>query len=447
MNKMLNTEFTMMKQLLLMTLLPTIVLAQGKQTLTVDEAVQLGLQNSKLLHISEAKAAASEAKSSEANAARLPSLKVQAGYTRLSDVEPFAVKLPSSPAPVVISPTVLDQYTSKVSLQQPLFTGFRLESSAAAADYSAQASQFDFKRDRVEMAYNVKAAYWNVYKAMEVRRVVDENVAQVKAHLADVKNMLAQGLVTKNEVLKVEVQLSGVELAQIEAANNVKNATMALNSIIGLPLETEIQIASAAKAQTEPSPAIDTLAQQALASRADVKSAEMRVNAAEASVAAANGGWWPQINVFANVYYSRPNPRIMPTKDEFKDTWDIGVALSWDIWNWGTTKHQSDQATAMESQTRYALEQLKDNVSLEVNQSYLSLQQAREKIGVAAKAVEQAEENYRLTKNKFASGTATNTDLLDAEIALLQAKMNYAVAVVDHELADARLARAVGREH
>lgn len=444
---MLNTEFTMMKQLLLMTLLPTIVLAQGKQTLTVDEAVQLGLQNSKLLHISEAKAAASEAKSSEANAARLPSLKVQAGYTRLSDVEPFAVKLPSSPAPVVISPTVLDQYTSKVSLQQPLFTGFRLESSAAAADYSAQASQFDFKRDRVEMAYNVKAAYWNVYKAMEVRRVVDENVAQVKAHLADVKNMLAQGLVTKNEVLKVEVQLSGVELAQIEAANNVKNATMALNSIIGLPLETEIQIASAAKAQTEPSPAIDTLAQQALASRADVKSAEMRVNAAEASVAAANGGWWPQINVFANVYYSRPNPRIMPTKDEFKDTWDIGVALSWDIWNWGTTKHQSDQATAMESQTRYALEQLKDNVSLEVNQSYLSLQQAREKIGVAAKAVEQAEENYRLTKNKFASGTATNTDLLDAEIALLQAKMNYAVAVVDHELADARLARAVGREH
>jgi outer membrane protein TolC len=221
---MYNTEFTMMKRLLLITLLPALVLAQEKRALTIDEALQLGLQNSRLLHISEAKARAADAKSSEANAARLPSLKLQAGYTRLSDVQPFAVTLPSSPTPIVISPTVLDQYTSKVSLQQPLFTGFRLEKSAAAADYSAQASHYDFERDRLDMVYNVRIAYWSVYKATEVKRVVDENIEQTKAHVTDVKNMMAQGLVTKNEVLKVEVQLSNALLAQIESANNVKSS-------------------------------------------------------------------------------------------------------------------------------------------------------------------------------------------------------------------------------
>lgn len=436
----------MVKRLLLVTLLPALVLAQEKRVLTIDDAIQLGLQNSKLLHISAAKATAAEAKSSEANAARLPSLKLQAGYTRLSDVDPFAVKLPSSATPIVISPTVLDQYTSRVLLQQPLFTGFRLEKSAAAADYSARASHFDVERDRVEMVYNVRSAYWNLYKAAEVRRALDDNVVQTQAHLSDVNNMMAQGLVTKNEVLKVEVQYSNVQLAQIEAANNVKNAMMSLNSLIGLALDTEVQIASVTKAQTEQSQPAEALAQLALVSRADVKAAEMRTNAADASVVAARGGWWPQLSLFSDLYYSRPNPRIMPTKDEFKDTWDVGVSLSWDIWNWGTTKHQSDQAEAIHRQTRYALEQLKDNVSLEVNQSYLALAHSKEKISVATKGVRQAEENYRMTKDKFMNGTATNTDLLDAEIALLQSKLNYTISLVDYELAQARLARALGKE-
>ncbi|MFH0989373.1 MAG: TolC family protein [bacterium] len=356
------------------------------------------------------------------------------------------MKLPSSPTPIVISPTVLDQYTSKVSLQQPLFSGFRLEKSAAAADYSARASHFDFERDRVDMVYNVRAAYWGVYKATEVRRVVEESVEQTKAHMSDVNNMMAQGLVTKNEVLKVEVQYSNVQLAQIEAANNVKNAMMSLNSLNGLPLDTEVRIASAIKAQTEESQSADAFAQLALVSRADVKAAEMRTNAADASVVATNGGWWPQLNLFSNLYYSRPNQRILPTRDEFKDTWDVGVSLSWDIWNWGTTKHQSDQAEAIHKQTRYALEQLKDNVSLEVNQSYLARAQSKEKISVATKGVRQAEENYRMTKDKFTNGTATNTDLLDAEIVLLQSKLNYTISLVDSELAQAKLARALGKE-
>jgi outer membrane protein TolC len=173
----------------------------------------------------------------------------------------------------------------------------------------------------------------------------------------------------------------------------------------------------------------------------------MRVNAADASVSAAKGGWFPQLSLFSNVYYSRPNPRVLPAKDELKDTWDVGVSLSWDIWNWGTTEHQSDQAEAVHTQTRYALEQLKDNVSLEVNQSYLSLAQSKEKVGVATMGMEQAEENYRMTKDKFTNGSATNTELLDAEIALLQSKLNYTVSLVDYELANAKLARALGREN
>lgn len=436
----------MMKRLLLIALLPALALTQEKRALTIDDALHLGLQNSTLLHISEAKAMGADARSSEAFAARLPSLKLQAGYTRLSDVQPFAVTLPSSPAPIVISPTVLDQYTSKISLQQPLFTGFRLKNSAAAADYAAQASHSDVEKDRVDMVFSVTVAYWSVYKAVEVKRVVDENVQQMRAHFTDVTNMMNQGVVTHSEVLKVEVQLSKAVLAQMESANTMTTATMMLNSLIGLPLDTDIQITSQTTSQSGIMQSPVALAQQAVFSRPDVHSAQMRANAAEASVSAAKGGWFPQISLFGNVYYSRPHPRVMPTKDEFKDTWDVGVNLSWDIWNWRTTKHLSDQAEAFHTQARYALEQLKDNVSLEVTHSHLSLAQSKDRVVVATMGVGLAEENYRTTRERFASGTATSTELLDAEVALLQAKLNHTVSLVDSEVAHASLVRALGRE-
>jgi len=427
-------------------LLPMMAFSQEKRPLSIEEAIRIGLERSRSLHISSMKVLAADARSSEANAARLPSLKLQAGYARLSEIDPFAVSLPFLPSPVIISPIVLNNYTTRLSLQQPLFTGFKLEKSVAAAEYAAEAAGYDFSKDKVDLVYNIKSAYWNLYKAREIKRVVDENVELVRAHLGDVQNMMAQGLVTKNEVLKVQVQLSSSQLAQIDASNSVRIAMMSLNNLIGLPVETELDLISNVQAQEIGNQQLAILTQQALATRADVKAAEMRVQASEASVTAAKGSWYPQVSLYGNYYYSRPNPRILPTKDEFKDTWDFGVNLSFDIWNWNATKHQTDQAEASLAQSREVFEQLRDAITLEVNQSYLMLLQSKEKVSVAEKGVEQADENYRITKNKFSSGTATNTDLLDAEVALLQAKVNHTSSLVDLELAQARMMKAVGRE-
>jgi outer membrane protein TolC len=437
----------MKKIIFILTILyPLIGFSQGKRSISVEEAIQIGLENSRALHISSTRVFAADARSSEANAARLPSLKLQAGYARLSDIDPFAVSLPIFPSPITISPVVLNNYTARLSLQQPLFTGFKLEKTAAAAEYSAEAASYDFSEDKIDLVCNIKSAYWSLYKANEIKRVVDENVELVKAHLNDIQNMMAQGLVAKNEVLKIQVQLSNSQLVQIDASNSVALAMMNLNNLIGLPLHTQIEITSAIQPEAMSIQQPSEITQQALGTRADLKAAEMRVQAGEASASATRGSWYPQVSLYGNYYYSRPNLRILPTKDEFKDTWDFGVNLSFDIWNWNSTKHQTDQAEATLTQSREIFEQLKDAITLEVNQSYLMLLQSKEKVNVAEKGVEQAEENYRTTKNEFTSGTATNTDLLDAEVSLLQAKVNHTSSLVDYELAQARVMKAAGRE-
>jgi outer membrane protein TolC len=422
------------------------VSAQEKHKLTIEDAIGTGLANSKFVHASQMKTESAAAKTSETNAARLPSLKLSAGYTRLSDVPDQVIKgLPAPfPAEVPLSPVILNTYTIKATVQQQLFTGFRLANNSKAAELSEKASKEEFEKDKIDLIYNVRSAYWNLFRAIEVKKVVDENVAQVAAHLKDAQNLFQQGMITNNDVLKVQVQLSSVRLLQIDAKNAVEIATINLNNVIGLPLETQIEIASSIMNEVLPFDNVSELIRKASAHRQDIKALESRLMAGEAAVKMAQSGYYPQASLTGNYYYNRPNSRYFPTKDEFKPTWDLGVTVNFDAWNWGATKYQAKQAQAQAAQAKDALGMLRDGVSLEVTQNYLSLQKAKEKIAVAKESIEQAEESYRITSEKFKRGVALTTDLLDAEVAVLRAKTDHTDALVEYELAESRLLKAVG---
>jgi outer membrane protein len=424
------------------------VRAQETIQLTVEKAIISGLENSKLLHSSLMKVEYADAKSSETTNLLFPTVKFSGSYTRLSDVPPFQIGPFGSimPQKITISPAVLDNYSTRLTIQQPIFTGQRLLNSSKLAGYSADAAAKDYEKDKADLIYNIQNTYWSVYKAAEFKKVIDDNVEQVKSHLNDVQNFFTQGIVTKNEVLKVEVQLSNIFVMQIDAKNNVRLATLALNSLIGLPLETGVDITSSAEHQPNEYGELNSLVQKAIENRSDLKGMEMRVKAGEAGVSVARAGWFPQIFLVGNYNYARPNQRIFPTQDIFKDTWDVSISASLDIWNWGATIHQTDQAQAQLAQANDGYALLKDGITLEVTQSYFNFNQSKERISVAQKGVAQAEENYRMTNDKFKSGLALNSDLLDAESALMQSKWNYIQSLVDFNLADARLQKAIGLE-
>ena len=418
--------------------------AQQKLQLSLGDAVRLSFDKSKSLHASLMKVQYADAKAGEAGAILLPSVKFNGGYTKLSDIPAAQFSLPILPAPITLSPSIVNNFSARVTLQQPLFTGFKLQRSVDIADYAAQATQKEFDRDKSDLTFNVKSAYWNLAKALELEKVVDENVGQVKVHLKDVQSWLAQGLITNNEVLKVQVQLSDVQLRQIDARNNVQLAKIMLNNVIGLPLDTDTQLTTNILHEHKIFDALMALIKQAHERRAEIKSMEYRVQASDAAVSLAQSGWWPQLYLVGNYVTARPNQRIFPTQDVFKDTWDVGVAVSVDLWNWGTTVRQTDQARAQHEQTKDGLGQLRDAVALEVTRDYLNLARAKERISVAEQGVRQAEENYRVTSGKFKQGLALNSDLLDSEVALLQAKTNYTQSIVDYELAEASLERSIG---
>ncbi len=430
--------------------------AQAQQkSLTLDEAIAIGLENSKSLHASLMKTEFADAKSGEVSANLYPSLKAQVGYQNLSNIPPATVVLqrnafgpgfPPQPVNIALSQVILNTYTAKATVQQPLFTGWKLQSAADNAEYTANATHDDYEKDKQQLIYDIKSGYWNVYRAKEMKRLADENVAQMTQHLSDIENMFNQGMATTNEVLKTKVQLASARVLQSDAENGVQIAVLSFNSVVGLPLSTEISIASMLTPRSKEFPAVQQLLATAFKQRADVQGMEWRVRAAETGVTAARSGWLPQLYLTGNYYYARPNPRIFPAQDVWKDSWDVGVNLQFDIWNNLSTVHQTSEAKAQLEQTQDSFSMLKDGVTLDVTQSYLTFEQAKKKIDLAQLSVDQATENLRVTNEKFKAELTTNSELLDAEVALLQVKVQLVQSLVDFELAEARLEKAIGEE-
>ena len=433
-------------------------MAQQKLSLTINQAIETGIQNSKALRTSQFKVDAADARASEMNTLRLPSLKVNGSYTRLSTVDPTIIPFPASgivddPATghVTLIPTLyqfganlVNSYGVKATLQQPLFTGGKISGASNAADYLSDATKEDYKKDKADILYTIKAAYWNLYRANEFKRFVDENVNQIKSHAKDAENLMKQGMLTSNDLMKVQVQLSDALVRQIDATNGVKMAMYALNNTLGLPLGTEIELASTIQIGDRAWDPADQLVELALTKRPDVLGMNARVEAGSSGLTSARGGWWPQIYLIGNYNYMRPNPRIFPTVDQFDKTWDVTLSVSFDIWNWWQTGYQANQAQAQLAQAQEGLSMIKDGVMLEVTQSYLGVNQAKERKAVSEEGVKQAEENYRVMDDKYKLGMTQNSELLDAEVMLLQAKLNLTQSLVDYELSMARLSKAIG---
>ncbi len=440
---MIKSNFKIALILIMILQFGSSVFAQEKLSLTVEQAIEIGLQNSKSLHSSLMKVRSAEAKTKEINASRLPSLKLSAAYRKLSEVDPFSVTTPFGK--FEISPTILDNYVTQLSLLQPLFTGFRMTSSSEIAEQSSNAASEEFNKDKNELIFNIRNAYWSLFKAIKQKKVMDENVQMVKAHLDDAENLFKVGMLTQNDLLKLEIQLSDIMFRQIDAENAVQLSTAALNSVLNIPLDTGIEIATSINYITKEYEELNKLIGKAIENRAELKAADYRVKASQASVTLSKSSWYPQVSLYGNYYYSKPNQRILPTKNEFKDTWDAGINLSMNIWDWFTTSHQTEQAEAQLAQAVDAAGLIKDAIALEVTQNYLNFYQSKRKIEISEKSVKQAEESMRITSEKFKNGLALSSDVIDAETALSTAKMNFANSVVDYELAKARLERSIGK--
>jgi len=190
---------------------------------------------------------------------------------------------------------------------------------------------------------------------------------------------------------------------------------------------------------------VPALVEAAKAARPDRLAIARHIDAAaavrEASAAAAR----PQIAVTGGVDYARPNPRIFPRAAEFNSSWDVGVSVSWSVWDGGRVAAAVAEASANERAAREQLLDFDTSLDTDVRERRLDLSSSLAAIDAAEVGVRAAAEAHRVVTERYRQGVATSTEVLDAQVALVTARLDLTRTLANSRLAEARLARALGR--
>jgi outer membrane protein len=438
-----------MKRLTVVALMLAVAVAPARaQTppvrLTLDEAVTRGIETSHRLAEIDARGDAARAVAAGRDASGKPQIALLGGYTRTSHVPPFGVPLPNGQFQAVFF-DVPDNFRSRLDLQWPIYTGGRVQAMTSAARSEAEAVGEDAAAARADLKLEITRAYWAVLTAGEASRVVEESLAQVGAHLNDVRNRRQAGLVPPSDVLNVEAQYSRQQLMQIEARNTLETVSADFRRLVGLDPGTPFALADRLEAPVPPPSDVGALVDAARSGRAERQAMEKRIAAAMSRISAASGGKRPQVGLGAGYDYARPNPRFVPRTPEWNGSFDASVNVSWSLWDAGRVGADVAEARANQRAARERLQEFDRTLEVEVRQRVLDLDSSTAAIGVASDAVRSAAEARRVMTERFAAGVATNTEVLDAQVAQLQAELDRTRALANARMAAARLERALGR--
>ncbi len=421
-----------------------VAFAQGPAlSLTLEDALARGAANSYRIAELQARSEGAEAAEASRRAAALPLFALNGGYTRTNHVDEFGLSVPGQP-PRIIYPDVPDNVRTRLDLQWPIYTGGRTDALTRAARAEREATGEDLAAARADLRLEITRAFWALVTAGETEQVVAQALETLSAHVRDLRNRLDQGLIPPNDVLSAEAQQSRERLLAIEARNTRAAAEADLHRLLGIDEPGRID-PIVPREDTPPVPVANPLVQAAKAARPERRALEDRVAGAEARVDVARAGALPQVAFSGGYDYARPNARIFPRAGEWRGSWDLSVNATWLLWDGGRRRADEAEASAAVRAARSRVGEFDRQVTFEVRQRVLDVESSRAAIDAAADGVRAATEARRVVGERFAAGVATSTDVLDAEVALLQAALDRTRAVASARLADARLARAVGR--
>jgi outer membrane protein TolC len=412
--------------------------------LTLEEAQARALAASH--RIAEMRARESTAQGSVAirEASARPLLSAQAGYTRTNHVVEFTVPGPTG-VPRTLYPDVPDNYRTRLDLQWPIYTGGRTDALERAARAEAAAVTAEVGITQADLRLEVARTFWALVTANATVNVIAEGVSRAQAHLAAARVRVGAGTAPSNEVSSAEAQESRQRMLLIEARNQREMTMADLARLTGVAIGQPIDPVATLDAPAASQPGMDALVAEARGQRGERQAMERRIEGANELRVAAAAGNRPVVAIGAGFDYARPNPKIFPRAAMWDDSWDAAINVSWPLWDGGRVRADIAQAGGAAEAARQRLAEFDSILALEIRQRLLELDSGQAAIAAAEDSIRAATDARRVVTERYQAGVAQNTEVLDANFALLQAELDRTRAQAAVRLAEARLARALGR--
>mgnify|MGYP001600945174 FL=1 len=339
------------------------------------------------------------------------------------------------------SPLWSTNSTAQVTLSQILFDFGKTFAATDAARAQAEVSRLDAEVQKDQVILAVKEAFFNLLFGKRLITVNQEAVARAELNLRSAKGFFEVGTRPKFDVTRAEVDLANAQLALIQAKNAERLARVALNTAMGIDVNTATEVKDILS--LEPYRMVEgQLIPEALRQRPEYHRINALVTAADASVRQAFRNFFPDVSGVGSYGGTFRNPK---SPDDLAETWQLGLQLNWSIFDGGNKIARYQEASKNVEAARSRVQAIELSISQEVVQADLNLHETQERIQAAKKAVEAAQENFRLAQGRFDAGVGTIIELTDAQLALTQAQSTEAQALTDYRIAVSRLERALGR--
>lgn len=439
-----------MKRLLLIGLLAWKAWAEP-QPLTYGEAVQLGLGRNLALQNAGLEVPAAQARLDLALAARNPNLVLNSTYLRQAD-SLVRAQLPGTTqllnanganvSSAQLSTRGSEQMLNRLALVVPVYTGGRLESAIHERQNLLEAENLGLKRNRQLTALTIKSNYLQALLARENLEVSELNLKEAERNNSLTLSRKKAGVGTKFDTMQAQVAVANGQATVARTQIDWQRRQAELAATLNLPLSTNFDLRESLTApithlESLATTDLDELTRAALSQRPELDELRARLAANNQARIGASSTLLPQINVSLN-YDVLGNPQAL------QGGWSLLATLSFPLWDGGLSEARQQEFTVREGQLKVREKETIQRVALEVRQTYLSLQEADQRLTAALSGVEAAGEAVRVGRMRYDVGAATSLEIITAQANLSDAQFLAAASRYQQMEARASLNAALG---
>ncbi len=414
--------------------------------LDADAAAARALEASPRLAAADGRLDAAVARVKAADAERLPTVSADGSVAYRSEVDTLQAPLGPGGAPVTLFPNIQETAAVGVQLAQPLYLGGAVDAGRRAARHDRDGAGSDRRTLAADLELEARSAYWS---AVAARAAVDASRTEVdraERLVADARALREAGMAVRADLLAAEARVAAAELRLVQDLAAAADADARLRSLLAVPAGDTVELADRGLvAPPPPPPPLEGLQAAAMGDRPELTALGARIDALEARRDATRAPLRPSVSAVAGWDLARPNQRHLPLRDEWQDSWSVGLSAAWRLFDGGRTDARTVELDAERRALESDRSELERRIRLDVELARTTLASSLAEVSAADAAGRAAGARLEAEQERLAAGMATASDVLEAQAELAAAERQQIAARARSRIAAAALDRAVGR--
>ncbi len=415
--------------------------AQGEDVkyLSLSEAISLGLEHNREIKLAQYNNLESRGQYQQTSAVFLPNISVQ--YNAISTNDPlnvFGFKLKQTAVtmqdfdPVNLNdPGAYENFSTVLEIQQPLFNADLIQQRRAVQQL-VRSTQEQVNATKLQKIFEIQDIYYKLQLSIKQKEVLEKALLTAQEHHRQAIRFFEEGMISKADKLAANVFQLGITSEILRIENEYQDLQQQLAHILGVDINSKIIPADELIKVEYNTP--DTNLQMSVVDNAMIRSVRYQVEAADKMLQASQFSYLPRVNLFGSLELNDSNAFGFGNQHYM-----IGANLSWTIFSGFQQSGKVMQAKANKKTAETMLENVTLQMSTKVAHASRMLELAILQIEIAEQTIEQAQENTRIRSNRFSEGMENTTDLLRAETGLLEARMQYFMAIYAHNISVAAI--------